>query len=226
MPETGGLDRKRKVRAAHRGSVTRIVGQVYESLESGDALSVPRLRQQKSLLSGKLDLLSKLDDELIEMVAEDELDHEVEQADVIKERIDLCIMDIDKALKRTSSHVVTDPATTGDDSSRTTPSTKDSDSTHTHPGGPPTPPSTEMGGDPPTLPPPTDPTDPALTLPSTVPTTGDTTLVTPSSLITSHVKLPKLSIKKFNGDLTKWVTPSTPLFTATRAYQMLTSLIT
>ena len=32
------------------------------------------------------------------------------------------------------------------------------------------------------------------------------TLATPSSLITSHVKLPKLSIKKFNGDLMKWVT--------------------
>ena len=70
--------KKRKVRAAHRGSVTRIVGQVYESLESGDALSVPRLRQQKSLLSGKLDVLSKLDDELTKMVAEDELEHKVE----------------------------------------------------------------------------------------------------------------------------------------------------
>ena len=50
------------------------------------------------LLSGKLDILSKLDDELIEMVTEDELDHEVEQADIIKERIGLCIMDIDEAL--------------------------------------------------------------------------------------------------------------------------------
>ena len=99
LPETGGLDRKQKVRAAHRGSVTRIVGQVYESLESGDALSVPRLRQQKSLLSGKLDILSKLGDELIEMVTEDELDHEVEQADIIKERIGLCIMDIDDTSK-------------------------------------------------------------------------------------------------------------------------------
>ena len=141
------------------------------------------------------------------MVAEDELEHEVEQADVIKEKIGLRIMDNDEALQRTSSHVVTDPATTGDDSSRTTPSTKDSDSTHTHPGGvPSTPLSTEMGVDPPTLPPPTDPTGPVLTPPSTVPATGDTTLVTPSSLITLHVKLPKLSIKKFNRDLTKWVT--------------------
>ena len=53
--------------SGHRGSVTRIVVQVYESLGSGDALaqslSVPRLRQQKSLLSGKLDVLSKLDNE-------------------------------------------------------------------------------------------------------------------------------------------------------------------
>ena len=167
MPETGGLERKRKVRAAHRGSVTRIVGQVYESLESGDALSVPRLRQQKSLLSGKFDVLSKLDDELAKMVAEDELDHEVEQADIIKEKIGLCIIDIDEALERTSSHVITDPATTGDVSSHTTPSTEDSDSTHTHPGRvPPTSPSTEMGGDPPTLPPPTDWTCPVVeTLP-------------------------------------------------------------
>ena len=147
------------------------------------------------MLSGKLDVLSKLDNELIEMVAEDELEHEVEQADVIKEKIGLRIMDIDEALKRTSSHVVTDPATTGDDSSRTTPSTKDSDSTHTHPGRvPSTPLSTEMGVDSPTLPPPTDPTDPVLTPPFTVPATEDTTLVTPSSLITLHVKLPKLSI--------------------------------
>ena len=46
MPETGGLDQKQKIRAAHQGSVTRIVGQVNES---GDALSVPK--QQKSLLS-------------------------------------------------------------------------------------------------------------------------------------------------------------------------------
>ena len=99
MPETEGLTRKRKVRAARRGSVTRIISQVYESLESGEALNLPRLRQQKLQLSGKLDVLLKLDDELIEMVAEDELDVEVEQADVIKEKIGLYIMDINQALE-------------------------------------------------------------------------------------------------------------------------------
>ena len=204
MPETGRFDRKWKVRAAHQGSVIRIIGRAYESLESGDALSVPRLRQQKLLLSEELDILSKLDDELIEMAAEEELDHEVEQADIIKERIGLCIMDIDQALECASSHVVTDPAATGGDSSHTTPSTEDSDSIHTHSGGaPPTPASTKTSGDPPTLPPPTDSTDSALTPPSTASAAGDTTLATPFPSITSHVKLPKLSI---NGDLTKWVT--------------------
>ena len=37
MPETGGLDQKQKVRAAHRGSVTRIVGHVNESGDTQDA---------------------------------------------------------------------------------------------------------------------------------------------------------------------------------------------
>jgi len=49
--------------------MTSIISQVYESLESGDTLTMPTLKQQKSLLSGKLDILSRLDDELIEMVA-------------------------------------------------------------------------------------------------------------------------------------------------------------
>ena len=201
MPETEGLARKWKVRAAHRGSVTRIVSQVYENLESGEALNLPRLRQQKSLLSGKLDVLSRLDDELIEMVAEDELDNEVEQADIIKEKIGLCIMDIDQALERASSHKVTDATSAGGDSSHTTPSTEDSSSTRAHSeGATPTPPSTETGDDTPGSPP---PTDTALTPPPVAPGAGGTT---PSPSITPHVKLPKLSIKKFNGDLTKWVT--------------------
>ena len=43
-----------------------------------------RLRQRKQSLSGKLDILSKLDEELIELVLE-ELDNEVDQADKIKD---------------------------------------------------------------------------------------------------------------------------------------------
>ena len=103
MPETEGLARKRKVRAVHRGSITRIIGQVYENLESRDGPNLPRLKQHKVSLSGKLEVLSKLDYELIELVGVEDLDSEVEQADVIREKIGLCIMDIDQAIERVDS---------------------------------------------------------------------------------------------------------------------------
>ena len=199
MPETEGLAWKQKIRAAHRGSVTRIIGQVYENLESRDGPNLPRLKQYKVLLSGKLEVLSKLDDELIELVGVEDLDSEVEQADVIREKIRLCILDIDQAIERAdsigatprgSSSVVTPPAGGGP-----------------HPPGSPTdttPPATEEG-------------TPVVPITSTIvrtpPTTGLTTptsggdaLATTHLSTTPHVKFPKLSIKKFNGDLTKWVT--------------------
>ena len=76
--------RKKRVRAAHRGSVTRLLGQLDEALESAD---VRRLRQLKQSLIDKLDILSKLDDELIQLVEEEQLDTEVEQADLIKQGV-------------------------------------------------------------------------------------------------------------------------------------------
>ena len=57
--------------------MTRIIGQIYETLEYGEALNLPRLRQQKSLLFGKLDALTYLDDELLEMVVKGKLDNEI-----------------------------------------------------------------------------------------------------------------------------------------------------
>ena len=63
-------------------------------------------------------MLSKLDDE---MVAEDELDTEVEQADIIK---DLCVTDIELALERASSRKVANATSADRDSSRMTPMTK------------------------------------------------------------------------------------------------------
>ena len=44
------------------------------------------------------DVLSKLDDELLDMVNEDDSEGEVKQVDVIRERIGMCTMDIDDAL--------------------------------------------------------------------------------------------------------------------------------
>ena len=41
--------------------------------------------QYKSLLEGKLETLKKLDEEILDLVLEDELEKEIEQADLFKE---------------------------------------------------------------------------------------------------------------------------------------------
>jgi hypothetical protein len=85
------LDRKKKVRAAHRGSVTRIIGQLYDNLESLDGPNLPKLRQQRVSLSRKLEVLSELDSAMLDLVDEEDLDLEVEQADIIKDKPSLML---------------------------------------------------------------------------------------------------------------------------------------
>lgn len=88
-----GLERKKRVREAHRGAVTRIITQIRDNL--GDEPNIPRLQLQKKSLLEKAEILAKLDHELIDLVDIDDLDREVEQVDDNKERIDLAIIDVD-----------------------------------------------------------------------------------------------------------------------------------
>ena len=91
----GATARKRRIRATHRGSVTRLLGQIDETISASD---LPRLKQLKQALNGKIEVLSKLDDELIELVEEDQLEAEVEQADLIREKINYAFITIDDAI--------------------------------------------------------------------------------------------------------------------------------
>ncbi len=86
--------------------MTRIINQVDKNLRSPGGASVLRLRQHKTSLSEKLVVLSRLDDELIEMVEEEDLSREVEQANEITKRIGLCIMEIDEVLASSVSSSV------------------------------------------------------------------------------------------------------------------------
>ena len=89
------LTRKRKVRAAHRASVTHMITQSKEMLDSGEELSAAKLKQKRQALEQKLELLLKLDAEIVEIIDEDVLDEEIEQADIIREKTEL---DLDSAL--------------------------------------------------------------------------------------------------------------------------------
>ena len=103
MTETGGLSRKKEVRAAHQASVTRMIDQVQKMLSSEEGLNAAQLKQRKQALQAKTKLLNKLDEEIVEMVPEDELDEEVEQADLVRERIELAIIELNGALDGTGT---------------------------------------------------------------------------------------------------------------------------
>ena len=81
MAEKESLAQKRKVRAAHRASVTRMIIQTSELL-SAAAVGGPepaKLRKKRDALSAKAELLSKLDTDILEEVDEDDLE-EIEVA--------------------------------------------------------------------------------------------------------------------------------------------------
>ena len=179
-----------------------------ENLETVGGPNLAKLRQQKLSLSGKVGVLCKLDEELLEMIEEDELEHEVEQADVIQERISLCVIDIDQALKDASDGASRSGSTVApsvDVAAVAVPTTVSI--THALTTAVATPTVTTGAV--------------TITTASGIPTTGITTPSTGSGSailtaatashvdplpIHTHVRLPKLSIKKFSGDLTKWVT--------------------
>lgn len=89
------LTRRIRVRAAHRGAVTRLINQLGEVLPSAD---VNKLKQVRQSLLTKMELLSRMDDEILTMVEEDQVEDEVELADLVREKAELAIVSIDEAL--------------------------------------------------------------------------------------------------------------------------------
>ena len=150
------LNRKKKLRGGHRSSGTRTIAQIYEVIESTTRTGsdLTRLTQCKLTLEEKLTTVKQLDAEILDLVQEDKLESEIEQADVFAERAQRVIIDANNAID-----VREVPATLPTVSGMRT-----SDTLHSSP---------------------------------------------PPPVISTHstkVKLPKLSLNKFNGDLTKWST--------------------
>ena len=244
------LTRRKKVRRAHRSSVTRTITKVDDALNESDSC---RLKQLRMSLTDKLDILLKLDNEIIDMVDEDHLDLEVEQADTIKEKISLAIFNIDEAIylnenvrhrteenfvKGNSSHQIdtgssrerpvlpsiAEEEVSSEPMDDVSPSTSVSDNIVSSPYSslPTVTITTSVSSIPTTVSTTTSshstsfdrpvynfsPPDVPTTMVSThasVPVVPSFTSI-PSLSVVPQVRLPKLSIKKFNGDLTKWMT--------------------
>ena len=80
------LNGRKKVEGGHRVSAKRTIAALYEAIENPDSI-ITKLEQHKITLTEKLDTLRRLDEEILEQVEDDDIDDEIEQADVCHERI-------------------------------------------------------------------------------------------------------------------------------------------
>ena len=96
------LARNRRQRAGHRSSAKRIISSVIDVVGGGDISQVReheiKLKQQRDSLQQKLNTLRQLDAEILDLVAEEEIEGEIERADLLEENVQLAIANIENAL--------------------------------------------------------------------------------------------------------------------------------
>ncbi|XP_065904623.1 uncharacterized protein [Dysidea avara] len=118
-----GLSRRRKIRGGHRGSATRMVHEIYEAIESTDERDsiVTKLEQCKISLEEKLEIIRQQDDEILELVGDVEVEHEINEADTFSGRVRRAIIDATRAIEvklvPTSTQVTVSNPTTTDETS-------------------------------------------------------------------------------------------------------------
>lgn len=96
------LSRKRRTCGGNRSTATRIITSAIEVLASGDLSEIAnhavKLNQQKASLQEKRTILRQLDMEILALVDEEEIEAEIERADLVEENIQLAMANIDHAL--------------------------------------------------------------------------------------------------------------------------------
>jgi len=126
---TEELNTKKRVRGGHRSSVKRLESKAKEIFNEIDTNAstiqenVATLTQVKMSLQAKLTTLHNLDQEILTFTEDEELDNEIEQADLCTERVHQIIVEIDLALSEhtTKTPLVSTSNSTNDGSSTSKP---------------------------------------------------------------------------------------------------------
>ena len=96
------LTRKRRQRAGSRSSAKRIISSVIDVLGGGDISQVReheiKLKQQRAAYSRNSILSIQLAAEILAIVAEEEIEGEIERADLLEENVLSVIANIENAL--------------------------------------------------------------------------------------------------------------------------------
>ena len=104
MSQEEQLRKKRRTRAGHKGSATRMVAKVDELMAETDPdpTTLPaRLTQMKLSLQEKLGDIKKLDEEILDLVEEEDVADEILQSDTYKETIYAAMAKVDQMSEAT-----------------------------------------------------------------------------------------------------------------------------
>ena len=102
---------KKRIRAGHRGSATRIVRQITEALV-GDTPDRDRLSLLRITLKEKLETIKTLDAEIVDLIQDEGgLVDGIEQADTYKETLYEAILKVDRLLNATPPTLEAPPTT-------------------------------------------------------------------------------------------------------------------
>ena len=189
--------KRKRMRAGHKASTSRIIAQVTTAIESPQ-VNLAVLKRMAENLREKQATITKLDAEILEAITEeDEIKEEIEQADIYREKVELAIIDLESEICAIERHEPNKGQQSSASSPRET-STVEGDQSST------------MNRDVPvSLDEDRPPTRSAI--PPQVPIAQTSALpsVTVEPALDARrapkVKLPKVELKKFNGDLTNWV---------------------
>ena len=182
----------RNIRRGQRAATTRILGQVGTAVDTQPP-NGPKISQLKRSLEEKLQILSNLDDKILVVTPGEDIETEIIQADEVKERIFLALLQLDAASNlpprpATPAAIDEAPGVEGDDRRGTdAPAVVvevpriEGDATDGRRG------TDGVVGDM-TLPAPTEPDPPTP----------------PAASHGAKVRLPKISLPRFRGDPVKW----------------------
>ena len=103
MSMAEALARKIKVRAGHRGSTTRLIAQAETALAEEPRNSAD-LELAVANLIRKLEVLTPLDAEILELTPDADIEVEIDHADQYQENIQRTLSKLNKALTTTAFH--------------------------------------------------------------------------------------------------------------------------
>ena len=168
--------KKKRIRAGHKASVAKITAQIKTELGASQH-NILRLQQLRKKLQEKSELIRTLDDEIVSKIeAVDEIGNNTEQADTFHNEVEYSLILLDQSLAVTDKEASIEATQNGITTSPRSART--------------TQPTTE-------IPPTQEPEDGARVASTPEPD---------RARIITEVKLPKLTLRKFGGDWTSWVT--------------------